>query len=164
MKITLRPARSADREFLFTVYASTRTNELSLVDWPQEQKNQFLRMQFDAQDRYYHENYLNAQYQIIQMNQEKVGRLYIQRRSDEIRIMDISLLPKYRKQGIGSKLFQDIFEQAASENLLVRIHVERFNPAINLYDRLGFRKVEDKGVYHLMEWTPAVMEQAAHAG
>jgi len=32
--------------------------------------------------------------------------------------------------------------------------VERFNPALRLYQRLGFRHVEDQGPYYLMEWRP----------
>ncbi|MCP4663054.1 MAG: GNAT family N-acetyltransferase [bacterium] len=36
----------------------------------------------------------------------------------------------------------------------VRIHVERFNPAMRLYERLGFTQVDDQGVYYLMEWSP----------
>jgi len=164
MQITLRRIFPTDNEFLFTVYASTRADEMALVDWSEEQKNNFLRMQFDAQDRYYLENYPNAQFQIIQLNEEPVGRLYTQRRGDEIRIMDIALLPEYRGRGIGSKLFREIFEQAASKNLPVRIHVERFNPAMNLYERLGFRRMEDKGVYYLMEWKPMIMEKSESAG
>jgi hypothetical protein len=35
----------------------------------------------------------------------------------------------------------------------LRIHVERFNPALRLYERLGFRQVEDKGVYLFLEWS-----------
>jgi hypothetical protein len=34
----------------------------------------------------------------------------------------------------------------------VTIHVEKNNPAMRLYRRLGFTAVEDKGVYDLMRW------------
>jgi hypothetical protein len=30
--------------------------------------------------------------------------------------------------------------------------VERFIPALRLYERLGFREIEDKGVYLFLEW------------
>ncbi len=93
-----------------------------------------------------------------------VGGLYIHRRENEIRIMDIALLPEHRKQGIGSELLRDILQQGQENTLPVTIHVERFNPALHLYERLGFKQKEDKGVYWLMEWMPIHTQEQGHAG
>jgi ribosomal protein S18 acetylase RimI-like enzyme len=164
MTIRLRPALPGDEEFLFSVYASTRTDELALVDWDPAQKESFLRMQFTAQFRYYLENYRGAEYQVILLDGQPVGRLYVHRRSDEIRIMDIALLPAFQKQGIGSFLLSQILEEGMQKDLPVTIHVERFNPALHLYERLGFCLAEDKGVYYFMKWSPATMEEHEHAG
>jgi ribosomal protein S18 acetylase RimI-like enzyme len=116
-------------------------------------------MQFLAQDRYYREVYPTAEYQVILQEGQRVGRLYIHRRSDEIRVIDITLLPEYRRRGIGSSLMTQILEGATRNNLPVTIHVERFNPALRLYERLGFRLDEDKGVYYFMKWLPTSLEQ-----
>ena len=116
-------------------------------------------MQFRAQDAFYKENYPGAAYHVILRGEQPAGRLYIQRRKDEIRIMDIALLPHYRRQGIGSHLLNEILQEGARENLPVTIHVERFNPALHLYERLGFRFSEDRGVYYFMKWSPAEKEQ-----
>ena len=159
MEINLRDIQPIDKTFLFTVYASTRTDEMALVDWTMEAKSAFLRMQFEAQDQYYKETYQGAQYQIIEYEDEPVGRLYVHRRKNEIRIIDIALLPEFRKQGIGTTLLEGILEEGKSQNLPVTIHVERFNPALHLYERLGFRQIEDKGVYLLMECAPMIMEK-----
>jgi RimJ/RimL family protein N-acetyltransferase len=83
-----------------------------------------------------------------------VGRLYVDRRTDEMRIIDIALLTEYRRQGIGSRLLREILAEGQAAGLPVRIHVERHNPALRLYYRLGFRKVGDRGVYYLIEWSP----------
>jgi ribosomal protein S18 acetylase RimI-like enzyme len=88
------------------------------------------------------------------LNDEPVGRLYLHRRQDEIRIIDIALLTEHRGKGIGSLLMLDILEEATQAALPVRIHVERNNPALRLYQRLGFRAIADQGVYWLMEWHP----------
>jgi ribosomal protein S18 acetylase RimI-like enzyme len=160
----LRPTTPADEEFLFRVYASTRADEMARVDWNDAQKDAFLRMQFNAQHQYYVENYIGAEFSVIVQNHQAVGRLYIHRREHEIRIMDIALLPEYRKQGIGSSLIRDILQQGAEGQLAVTIHVERFNPALRLYERLGFRQKEDKGVYWLMEWMPGHTQEQGHAG
>jgi len=164
MEIILRDIQSTDEEFLSSVYASTRADEMALVNWTREAKDTFLRMQFEAQGRYYKEIYPDAQYQIIQLDDKPVGRLYVHRRKNEIRIIDIALLPEFRKRGIGYTLLKGILEEGKNQNLPVTIHVERFNSAIQLYERLGFRQIEDQGVYYLMEWTPMIMEQKENAG
>jgi ribosomal protein S18 acetylase RimI-like enzyme len=152
--ITLRPTTPDDQDFLYRVYASTRQEELAQVDWDEAQKAGFLQMQFDAQRRYYEENYPRAQFQVILLDGEPAGRLYVDRRAAEIRIMDIALLSVFRSQGIGSHLLNDILTEGQARGLPVTIHVERFNPALRLYERLGFQPVEDKGVYYLMKWSP----------
>lgn len=151
----LRPVRPDDREFLYQVYASTRQEELTMVDWDAGQKEAFLRMQFSAQDAYYHENYIGCEFSILLLNDEPAGRLYLHRRRDEIRIVDITLLPPYRNQGVGAAILRDIMAQGVRAGLPVSIHVEMFNPAQRLYTRLGFQKCAEHGVYWLMEWRPS---------
>ena len=160
--IDLRDVTEDDAGFRYSVYASTRADEMARVDWNTEQKEGFLRMQFNAQSQFYTENYPGATFQVITLKDQPVGCLYIHRRKDEIRIMDIALLPEYRNLGIGSALLQDILEQGKNLNLPVTIHVEQFNPALRLYKRRGFRQKEDKGVYLLMEWSPENKEQSNH--
>jgi ribosomal protein S18 acetylase RimI-like enzyme len=162
--VTLRPVLPGDEEFTFAVYAATRTDEMALVDWTVMEKEAFLRMQFNAQYQYYTENYPGAQFQVILLGGQPVGRLYIHRRKNEIRIMDIALLPEYRRRGIGSTLLKEILGEAEKDHLSVTIHVERFNPAMHWYERLGFHLVEDKGVYCFLKWSPVEKEQTEHAG
>ncbi len=154
-RIGLRPTMAHDEPFLRAVYASTRADELALVDWDDQQKTAFVQMQFTAQHRYYHEQFVDAAYQIILCDGAPAGRLYLGRWPEEIRIIDIALLPDYRNRGIGSYLLEQILTEAAQTGKRVNIHVERNNPALRLYTRLGFRPIADQGVYLLMEWTPA---------
>lgn len=154
MNPTLRPARPDDLEFLFRLYASTRTEELAPVPWSQEQKTTFLRQQFEAQDRHYRQHYAGAEFLVIELDGQPTGRLYRQRMPGEHRLMDIALLPQWRGQGLGSRLMREVLELAWQEGLPVRIHVEKFNPALRLYQRLGFRVLEDRGVYWFMECAP----------
>lgn len=162
MSIALRAIDDNDTNFLFSVYASTRASEMELVDWSNEQKEAFLRMQFDAQSKFYFENYPGAELQVIMLNDQPIGRLYIHKRENEIRIMDIALLPEQRNAGVGSRLLHDILDEGKNLNLPVTIHVEQFNPAMRLYQRLGFQHKEEKGVYLLMEWSPTNNEGSSH--
>jgi len=152
--VTLRLIRPGDEGFLCQVYASTRAEELTLVDWDPAQKEAFCRMQFEAQHQYYQENYQGAAFQVIVRDGVSVGRLYVARWEDEIRIVDIALLPEHRSAGIGTLLLTDLLEEARQAGKRVSIHVEKFNRAQELYRRLGFVPVKDAGVYMLMEWTP----------
>ncbi len=159
MTVTICPAGVKDDEFLFQVYASTRAEELARVPWTDKQKESFLRMQSKAQLIHYTTYYPQAEYNLILLDSRPIGRLFILRGIEEIRIMDIALLPGYRGQGIGSILLEQILHEGRERNLPVTIHVERFNPALHLYVRLGFRLVEDKGVYYFMKWTPEGIAQ-----
>ena len=149
MRITFCAAD--DREFLHAVYASTRTEELAQVPWPPEQKAAFLRSQFEAQDAHYKTYYSNASFQIVEVDGERAGRLYVSRGSEEIRIVDIALLPEFRGKGVGGRLLAPLIEEARARQVPLRIHVEIFNPAKLWYERLGFRELEHKGVYVFME-------------
>jgi len=150
----LRPAGSGDVELLYRIYASTREDELAAVPWDAAAKEAFLRMQFDAQDRYYRAIFPDASYDLIVSGEEVLGRLYVDRGEAAWLVLDIALLPDHRGQGIGARLLTDVLAEAGAAAKPVQIHVERFNPAQRLYDRLGFRQIADEGVYLRLEWNP----------
>lgn len=149
----LRCITNDDNEFLFQVFASTRELEVSYME-SEEQIKLFLNQQFHAQQSYYLEHFSKASFDIVEFDGKPIGRLYVDRRVDEIRIIDIALLPEYRNRGLGKKLLQSILQEAEDNRLPVRIHVEKNNPALHLYLRLEFKDIEDVGVYMLMEWKP----------
>ena len=153
--VSLRPVAPEDDEFLFAVYASSRAEELAQTDWDEAQRLAVLRMQFDAQDRYYHEQYPNGAYDVILVEGEPAGRLYVNRGPDEFRIIDIAMLPAYRNRRIGTHLIGALQTEAALSRKPLRIHVERFNPALRLYELLGFQPIADRGVYLFLEWRSA---------
>jgi ribosomal protein S18 acetylase RimI-like enzyme len=154
--VRLRPVEEADREFLCAVYASTREEELAPLDWTPQVKQAFLRMQFDAQDAHYREHYQGASLDVLLVEGKPAGRLYVARWPDrhEIRLMDIALLPEFRGRGTGEDLLRQLMREAGTAGCRLTIHVERLNPALRLYERLGFTLAEDKGVYLFMEWRP----------
>lgn len=152
--VTYRPEREDDRPFLFALYASTRAEEMQMVPWTDEMKLQFLQMQFHAQTVYYAEEYDACQRLVIEQNGKPIGRLYLDRTPEDFCIVDIALMPEARGQGLGTILLKEILDEAASKGAVVSIHVENFNPARHLYDRLGFQHVDTNGIYHVMRWTP----------
>jgi ribosomal protein S18 acetylase RimI-like enzyme len=153
--VAFRPIGSEDTEFLCRLYASTREEELAVVDWDDAQREEFLRLQFEAQHAEYQQNYQSARFDLILLGSEPVGRLYVDRRADEFRIIDIALQPKHRGKGIGGQIMRGLIAEASAAGKPVRIHVERNNPALHLYERLGFVVLADKGVYLFLERRPS---------
>jgi len=155
-RVSLRPVTSGDEEFLVRVYASTRADELARVPWTEAQRAAFVRMQFDAQQLHYRTHNPGATHDVILLDGLPVGRLYVARRRDEIRILDITILPEHRGGGLGTALIRDLMTEAARAALPLNIYVESYNRSRGLFERLGFQKVdrpEDDGVNYLLEFS-----------
>jgi len=154
MPITLRDALPEDEPFLLEVYASTRAQEMAQVPWDDEQRRSFLKMQFTAQHSHYRGQYPDASYSLICRDELPLGRLYVLRNEEDIRILDLTVLPEYRNGGIGTSLLGDILEEAAQSGKRVRIYVETYNPSLRLFERLGFKNIAEEGINFLLEWGP----------
>lgn len=161
--VTRRPLTPDDAELSFRVYAGTRTEELAVTDWDDARKEAFLRQQWSAQTEYYRENYPGAEFLVLEHDGCAVGRLFLHRRPREIRLVDIALLPEHRGRGLGRTVLLEVLDEARRAGKAVRIHVERFNPALRLYERLGFRVLEDRGVYLFLEWSSPIAAPDASA-
>jgi ribosomal protein S18 acetylase RimI-like enzyme len=152
--ITLRSEHADDQDFLFALYASTRAEELGLAGWNEDQKHAFLAMQFNAQHQSYLMSYPHADRQIVMWEDKRVGRLLIDRSGSDILLVDVALLPEYRRGGVGTFLIQSLLREANNEERNVRLHVLRANVAARLYQRLGFTLIADDGVYLEMVRVP----------
>lgn len=151
--VALRPEREDDLAFLYRLYASTRAEEMALVDWSAAEKEAFLRMQFNAQRTHYLRHYPASRFDVIEQAGVAIGRLYVARRADDIRIIDIALMPEHQGHGLGGRLVRALIDEAAASGRSVSIHVEAGNPAMSLYRRLGFAfQGEGSGVHRLMTW------------
>lgn len=153
-EVTFRPITPEDESFLLELYATTREHEMSMVDWSDKQKADFISMQFNAQHNHYQKAFSKASYNLILLKDTAIGRLYLDKGEHDFLIIDIALFPAYCNRGLGSTLLQEILAEAKTLNMPVKIHVEKYNPALTLYRRLGFTELENKDPYYLMEWRP----------
>lgn len=153
--VALRPVVPADRDALLAVYAAARAPELDQVAWPPGLREAFVAMQYDAQDAHYRAANPDASFDVVEVDGRLAGRLTVDRRRTDVRVVDLALLPEQRGRGVGTLLLRAVQAEAAASGRTVSIHVERDNPAARLYDRLGFRQVEDRGVHRLLEWRPS---------
>ena len=150
--VILRPELPSDADFLFNLYADTRERELSPVAWSVEQKEAFLRQQFQLQSHHYKTYHPKGSFDIVVQAGEAIGRLYVDREFDQLYIIDIALLSGRCGQGIGSMLMMRLLAEAEEAGLPVNIHVEVNNPAITFYHRLGFSVVAQEGLHILMTY------------
>lgn len=157
--IELRPTEPADRDFLLSVYYSTRADELALLPWTDADKAAFVTSQFEAQDTYYRQVNPDAQFLVVVVEGERIGRLYLNEMDHELRVIDIALLAEHRGRGIGTALMTWIIANADRERRSVTLHVEPWNPAKRLYERLGFASEGPRGIYEFMRRPVAARPQ-----
>ncbi|QBB71908.1 N-acetyltransferase [Pseudolysobacter antarcticus] len=154
--LALRNESAADTVFLEALYASVRAEEMRPVPWPDQAKRDFLQQQFQLQHEHYRRVYIGADFLVVEHEGEPIGRIYVYRTPNEIRLMDIALIERMRGGGIGSSLLDALMQEATIKQIQLALHVEPNNPAQRLYQRLGFSLIEDRGVYHFLGWrTPA---------
>lgn len=149
----LRPVTIDDTEFLYRLYCTTREEEMNLANFPPEQREQFLQMQFNAQKTHYEKYYPTAAHEIIRVENKPVGRQYVDRAEEEILLVDLVLLPEFCNRGIGTILLGKLRDEAAASGKPLRLYAIKFNnAALRLYERLGFKEIDDTGVYVFLEW------------
>ncbi len=154
LKIRLRPINNDDYNFLYKIYCSTRIDEMMIAQWPEYEREEFLRSQFQLQHTQYLSNNKNATFNIILLDDVLVGRIYMDRKETEIRIIDIALLKEFRNKGIGTKILNDIIEESEKSKTPISLYVDNNSLAKNWYERHGFSQEGDTGVYIFMKRNP----------
>lgn len=152
--LALREEVESDLPLLRELYASTRAEELARSGWTEAQQKAFIDQQFTAQRSQYRQHYTGAAFLLIEREGAGIGRIYLHWGREELRLMEITLLPSQRGQGIARVLLQQLMGWTEARRLPITLHVEPFNPAHAWYQRLGFRMLEVRGVYHFMRRDP----------
>jgi GNAT superfamily N-acetyltransferase len=150
--VSLRAIDDSDLPFLLRVYRSAREPELALLPWNDEQKDAFCAMQFAAQDRGYREAYPDGEFLVIECDGALAGRLYRAASAGSLHVVDITMLPEWRNRGIGTALLRQEITRAEAAGRPLDLHVDKANPARQLYARLGFREIADAGMYVRLQW------------
>lgn len=155
LSVSLRPVSADDEEFLFHVFAGSH-EQLAFVPLEGEQLLALVRMQFTAQRLDYERRFPGAEHSIVLRNEVPAGRIWVARLEDQIRLLDIAILPEHRNAGVGATLIKRLQAEAERSDKPLRHMVAVINSsAIRFYERLGFKTIDDAGAHYLMEWTPA---------
>jgi GNAT superfamily N-acetyltransferase len=152
-KVSLRPVTKDDEPFLVALYGSTRAQELAQVEWAEGQKELFVRWQFEMQQREYTARFPDGQYNLILVDDQPAGRLWTGSDDEQIRLLDIALLPEFQRRGVGTLLLKRLIDEANNANKVLRHMVFVLNnDAHKFYERLGFVVIENLDAYKHMEW------------
>jgi ribosomal protein S18 acetylase RimI-like enzyme len=154
VSITLRPATEEDQDFLIELFKSSRGDDLRGLGWDEARIGEFLGMQYEAQQNFITTDHPQLNDQIVLADGTAVGHLAVEHRPHEFRLVDVALLPAHRNRGTGALLIQELQTQAAAARRPIRTQVIRFNRAVGLFERLGFRRTSETGTHFQMEWLP----------
>lgn len=160
--IALRLQSPEDEQMQRDLFVQSRWAEFAQLPWDDAAKYRFLAHQSGLQQQHYTTHYKGAEFYTVLDGQEPIGRLYVDRVAPtEIRLVDIIFVEQRRGQGIGTAFILALQDLARATGKFIGLHVEENNPARRLYERLGFRDVEQRPPYIYMTWNPADQEKVA---
>jgi GNAT superfamily N-acetyltransferase len=152
-RMVLRPVTDSDEEFLLSIYAGTRADELAQAEWEPGQQEAFVKWQFDLQRREYGVRFPDAEYYVIMIDDSPAGRIWIGRDDQQIRLLDIAILPEFQNRGAGTMLLRWLIDESKRVRKTLRHMVFVLNnDAHRFYERLGFVVIEEFGAYKHMEF------------
>ena len=138
MIYTTRPATKSDIEWLDPFYEELMKPYVELTHKWNEVK---FRESFDFE----HTN-------IIQINNQNIGMLKVEQRDGYTFLGDIQIKKEFQGRGIGSQIINDLIEKSIFQGLPIRLKVLKGNPAIRLYQRLGFTVANELDNSYEMEY------------
>ena len=150
-ELTLRPVRPDDLAFLLALYTESHAKDLAAMPLPDAQKAQLIRSQYDMQDAQYRRDYPDADFLIITWHDQPIGRFSKATSAQMVHLIDIALIPQSQGQGIGTTLLRHVLQEADALKLPSELKVLMSNPAIHLYQRLGFEQVDLQAPHIIMQ-------------
>lgn len=150
MEWQLRPALSADRDFLFDLHRQALGPCIErLWGWDEEEQRLHLESVFDS-----------VGWQVIVLNGRDVGMIRTSETEDRVVLDDIEILPAFQGRGLGTAVVKAVLDYAEGRGKDTALEVLTLNPARRLYQRLGFQIIGQDRVHTRMLHRAAV----AHAG
>lgn len=144
---TLRPATIADAAFLYGLHVAAMRDVVTAT-WGWDD---------GWQQHHFAARFVPEAIQIIQITDELVGMLELERRETEFFVGNLKLLPSAQGHGLGTAVLRDVLASAARVNLPVRLQVLEANPrARRFYERLGFVVTGQVSPHIQMAWPASV--------
>ncbi len=144
-KVELRRARRSDSGFLYALHRSTLAEYVDQVwGWDENRQRAWFYGRFDP-----------MRSKVVQVEGRDAGVLAVRLEGAEIFLASIQILPELQGKGVGATLIGSVLAEAFADGRSVRLQVLRVNPARSLYERLGFRVVEETDTHLVMQARPS---------
>lgn len=142
-RIALRPARPGDFDYCARLYFEGMENII-----------EELNLNMDAQVAGFRQRWDMTQVRIITLDGTDIGWLQSFVRDDALFLGQLFVDRALRRQGIGTEVVKDLIEEAARAGQAVTLGVVKTNPALRLYERLGFRTTheDERKFYMRHDW------------
>jgi hypothetical protein len=115
--LRLRPERDEDRDFRFDLFCRSRLPEWDLVQLDPHVREQLMQHQFHAQTVSYRQQFPFARFDIIELGDEPIGRIVVDRPSAMVHIVDQAIVPHLRNRGIGTAIMRALMAEASRKRL-----------------------------------------------
>jgi ribosomal protein S18 acetylase RimI-like enzyme len=150
-----RLEQPSDDAFLFALFCQSRGPGENFAFLEPALREQLMRQQFIGQSAGYRAQYPNARFEILEQDQQTIGRVVVDETFEAMTIVDLALLPEWRGRGIGSYAINTILAEAREARKPVFLCVFASNTdALRLYRRLGFEICSASEIDICMEWRP----------
>lgn len=149
--LTLRPATASDRPFLLQLFSDRPV--FRQMDLPEAFATHLVEQQFQLQQASYQQQAPNADVFIVLLHNAPAGQLTVNHSSQDIHLMDLSILQQYQGHGSGTALIKALQEIASEQQLPLSLSVDCNNQrALALYLKLGFVITQQQNFYYRMCW------------
>jgi len=137
---SLRAATDQDAAFIYGLRVAGLRDYVAQI-WGWDEAFQAARFQ---------ERFDPACYQVVVVAGLDIGAVAVEWRDEVVFLADIEILSEWRGQGLGAAIVSTLLAEAGHRGLPVALQVLKVNPARRLYERLGFRVVEETPTHELM--------------
>ena len=110
-------------------------------------------MQFNARQAAYKMQFPSAEHSIVFSQDELAGRIIVDRRPNEIVLVDIVIAEDHRGKGVGGEIMRQLQTEATTAGKPLVLRVDKANPAAQgFYRKLGFTVTSEKDILIEMRW------------
>jgi ribosomal protein S18 acetylase RimI-like enzyme len=128
MRTSLRPARAQDFDFCAALYFAGMENIFRELKLDRAAQSVSFRQQWEL-----------SQVRIITLDGTDIGWLQSTARGDSLFLAQLFVGTLFQRRGIGTEVIHCLINEATHAGQAVTLGVVKINPALRLYERMGFR-------------------------
>ena len=148
--VATRPVTSEDASLLYDAFVTGEAAAWTAM-LPHIDNGPVLSRMFAGQQADYAAQFPGAHHHIIVIDGEPAGQVRWAERDDDVQVVDIGLLPQYRRRGGAAAFYTRLIEHARRVGKPVRCSVTKMNePSVALHVGLGFLVESESDTHYFL--------------